>query len=60
MPQVLNDRVELLSSTRFRLIDRKASTVNVAGKRSSLAFSERGIVRLPGVKDGVFFSAITW
>lgn len=55
MPQVLNDRVELLSSTRFRLIDRKAGLVNVAGKRSSLAFLNGVLSGLPGVKDGVFF-----
>ncbi len=53
-PQVLNDVVELLSPTAFRLIDRNANMVNIAGKRSSLAFLNHVITGLPGVVDGVF------
>ena len=53
-PQPLNDVVELLSPTRFRLIDRGANLVNIVGKRSSLSFLNQLLLQLPGVKDGVF------
>ncbi|BEV73827.1 xanthomonadin biosynthesis 3-hydroxybenozate--AMP ligase XanA2 [Paludibacterium sp. THUN1379] len=53
-PQILNDTVELLSADTFRLIDRKANMINVAGKRSSLTYLNNLITRLPGVEDGVF------
>lgn len=52
--QVLNDAVELLSPTVFRLIDRHANMVNIAGKRSSLGFLNHVISSIPGVRDGVF------
>lgn len=52
--QTLNDVVELLSPSVFRLIDRNANMVNIAGKRSSLAFLNHVIAGLPGVRDGVF------
>lgn len=53
-PQILNDTVELISPTRFRLVDRKANMINVAGKRSSLSFLNAILCGLPGVEDGVF------
>ena len=53
-PQLINDTVELLAPTRFRLIDRKAGMINVAGKRSSLSFLNAIITSLPGVGDAVF------
>ncbi|TDR77790.1 AMP-binding protein [Paludibacterium purpuratum] len=53
-PQMLNDTVELLSPSSFRLVDRKANMVNVAGKRSSLSFLNATLAALPGVEDGVF------
>ena len=52
--QTLNDVVELLGPTVFRLIDRSANMVNIAGKRNSLAFLNHVIAGLPGVRDGVF------
>lgn len=52
--QTLNDVVELLGPSVFRLIDRNANMVNIAGKRSSLAFLNHVITGLPGVRDGVF------
>ncbi len=36
--QVLNDTVELISPSSFRLIDRNSNMINIVGKRSSLAF----------------------
>lgn len=53
-PQMLNDQIEIIDSSSFRLIDRKANMINVAGKRSSLAFLNQALTRLPGVKDGIF------
>lgn len=53
-PQLINDMVELLAPNRFRLIDRKAGMINVAGKRSSLSFLNAIITSLPGVGDAVF------
>ena len=53
-PQLINDMVELDTPTRFRLIDRKAGMINVAGKRSSLSFLNAIITSLPGVGDAVF------
>lgn len=53
-PQQLNDRIELLDATSFRLIDRKSNMINVAGKRSSLTFLNQTLLGLSGVRDGVF------
>ena len=53
-PQLLNDTLELLSPTAFRLVDRKANMVNVAGKRSSLSFLNAALCSLQGVQDGAF------
>lgn len=52
--QALNDTVELISPSRFRLIDRNANMVNVVGKRSSLGFLNHVITSLNGVRDAVF------
>lgn len=53
-PQALHDVIELLSPTRFRLIDRSANLVNIVGKRSSLGFLNHLLCDIPGVQDGVF------
>ncbi|AXK38922.1 AMP-binding protein [Crenobacter cavernae] len=53
--QPLNDRVELYGARRFRLLGRTADLVNVAGKRSSLAYLTQQLLAIPGVADGVFF-----
>ncbi|RQO68821.1 AMP-dependent synthetase [Aquitalea sp. FJL05] len=53
-PQMLNDTVELYGPCAFRLLDRKANMINVAGKRSSLSFLNAALTGLPGVVDGVF------
>ncbi|MBS0316545.1 MAG: acyl-CoA synthetase [Proteobacteria bacterium] len=54
-PQPLNDVVELLDSTHFRLIDRATDLINIFGKRSSLGFLNQLLLQIPGVKDGVFY-----
>lgn len=54
-PQTLNDVVELISPSRFRLLGRNSDMINIVGKRSSLAFLNHVITSLPGVRDGVFY-----
>ncbi len=53
-PQALNDVIELINPSCFRLVDRHVNMINVAGKRSSLAFLNHVITHLPGVVDAVF------
>jgi acyl-coenzyme A synthetase/AMP-(fatty) acid ligase len=53
-PQTLNDVVDLLSPTRFRLLGRNSDMINIVGKRNSLAFLNQLLLSLPGVEDGVF------
>lgn len=52
--QALNDTVELIDPSHFRLIDRNSNMINVVGKRSSLAFLNHVITSLPGVRDATF------
>lgn len=52
---LLADVIELKSDTRFILHGRSADQVNIAGKRSSLAFLNHHLNSVEGVKDGVFF-----
>jgi len=54
-PQLLNDIVELISPSQFKLIDRKTNIINVAGKRNTLSCLNTAIAQLPGVIDAVFF-----
>jgi acyl-coenzyme A synthetase/AMP-(fatty) acid ligase len=53
-PQTLNDVVEILSPTSFRLRGRNTDMINIVGKRNSLAFLNQLLINLPGVEDGVF------
>ena len=54
-PTPLGDLVEILQSGRFLLQGRIEDLVNIAGKRSSLAYLNHQITALPGVVDGAFF-----
>ncbi|MEO8537584.1 MAG: AMP-binding protein [Betaproteobacteria bacterium] len=54
-PVVLNDVVELAGAGRFRLLGRSSDLVNVAGKRSSLAFLTHQLTTIPGVDDGAYY-----
>lgn len=54
-PVAPTDVLEVIDSTRFRLQGRDADLVNVAGKRSSLAYLNHQLLSVPGVDDGVFF-----
>jgi acyl-coenzyme A synthetase/AMP-(fatty) acid ligase len=53
-PQALNDVIELVGPTRFRLIDRGSNLVNIAGKKSTLSLLNHLLSQVPGVDDGVF------
>jgi len=50
----LNDRVEVESDGRFRLLGRTADLINIAGKRASLADLNLKLLAIEGVRDGVF------
>ena len=54
-PVVLHDVVELVGDEHFRLLGRSADLVNVAGKRSSMAFLTHQLTTIPGVVDGAYF-----
>jgi len=54
-PVPMGDAIELLDDTHFLLHGRKADLINIAGKRSSLAYLNHQLNAIPGVEDGVFF-----
>ncbi|MBN3793001.1 acyl-CoA synthetase family protein [Burkholderia sp. Ac-20353] len=54
-PVPMGDALELLGDGRFLLHGRKADLVNIAGKRTSLAYLNHQLNAIPGVADGVFF-----
>jgi acyl-coenzyme A synthetase/AMP-(fatty) acid ligase len=51
----LSDIIELLPDDRFQLHGRHADLVNIAGKRTSLAYLNHQITAIPGVVDAAFF-----
>jgi acyl-CoA synthetase (AMP-forming)/AMP-acid ligase II len=51
---LLADEIELTDAAGFILQGRTADMVNVAGKRSSLAYLTRQLTAIAGVEDGVF------
>ena len=51
----LSDTIELLPDRRFLLHGRHADLINIAGKRTSLAYLNHQIGAVPGVVDAVFF-----
>jgi acyl-coenzyme A synthetase/AMP-(fatty) acid ligase len=50
----LNDVIEPRGARNFLLHGRKADMINVAGKRSSLAYLNHQLNAIDGVEDGVF------
>ncbi|MGU7775328.1 AMP-binding protein [Burkholderia sp. MR1-5-21] len=54
-PVPMGDALELLGDGRFLLHGRKADLINIAGKRTSLAYLNHQLNAIPGVADGVFF-----
>ncbi len=51
----MNDVIECKSDQRFLLHGRMADMINIAGKRTSLAFLNHHLNAIPGVEDGVFY-----
>ena len=62
-PTPLSDVIEPLGAgpkwTRFLLHGRHADLVNIAGKRTSLAYLNHQLTAIPGVLDGVFLQPET-
>jgi acyl-coenzyme A synthetase/AMP-(fatty) acid ligase len=54
-PTRMCDVIEILGGGRFLLHGRLADLVNIAGKRSSLAYLDHQLNSIPGVLDGAFF-----
>lgn len=54
-PTPLNDVIEVLPDGRFLLHGRLTDLVNIAGKRSSLAYLDHQLQAIEGVIDGAFF-----
>jgi acyl-coenzyme A synthetase/AMP-(fatty) acid ligase len=55
VPTPLGDVIEILPGDRFMLCGRTEDLVNIAGKRSSLAYLNHQLTAIPGVVDGAFF-----
>jgi acyl-coenzyme A synthetase/AMP-(fatty) acid ligase len=51
----LSDIIELQGEHRFLLHGRQADLINIAGKRSSLAYLDHQLRTVAGVQDGAFF-----
>lgn len=51
----LSDVIEILPDGRFLLHGRHADLINIAGKRTSLAYLNHQITAIPGVLDAAFF-----
>ena len=54
-PTRMCDVLEMVDRERFLLHGRLADLVNIAGKRSSLAYLNHQLNSIPGVHDGAFF-----
>jgi acyl-coenzyme A synthetase/AMP-(fatty) acid ligase len=53
--QALGDVIELHDDGSFSLHGRNADMVNIAGKRTSIAYLNHQLNAIPGVQDGCFF-----
>jgi len=54
-PVVLQDRIQVLPSGRFKLAGRDSDMVDMAGKRGSLLELNKMLLSFPGIIDGVIF-----
>ena len=52
---LMNDVLEVIDTEHFLLHGRSADLINIAGKRSSLAYLNHQLNAIPGVADGVFY-----
>jgi acyl-coenzyme A synthetase/AMP-(fatty) acid ligase len=55
LPTPLADVLEVVTSTRFRLLGRSNDLINIAGKRGSLSHLNYHLNSIEGVRDGVFW-----
>lgn len=55
VPIQMGDALEPIDDTHFLLHGRKADLVNIAGKRTSLAYLNHQLTAIAGVDDGAFF-----
>ena len=55
-PAPLDDAVDVLDATHFRLLGRHADMVKLGGRRASLAGLNRILAEIPGVIDGAFLA----
>ena len=53
--QILHDVIEIVDDSHFLMHGRGADMINIAGKRSSLAYLNHQLTSIPGVRDGAFF-----
>lgn len=53
-PVRLNDHIEWLDPTHFRLLGRRSDIVKLGGRRASLAALNQVLISISGVEDGVF------
>ena len=51
----MSDVIELVGEDGFILHGRKTDMVNIAGRRSSLAYLNHQLAQIPGIQDGAFF-----
>jgi acyl-coenzyme A synthetase/AMP-(fatty) acid ligase len=56
-PTLLPDVLEMTGPESFLMHGRVSDLVNIAGKRSSLAYLNHQLNSIPGVEDGAFFHA---
>ncbi|MBV5332157.1 acyl-CoA synthetase, partial [bacterium] len=52
---LLGDVLEITTNNRFLLHGRSTDLINIAGKRTSLAYLNHQLTHLPGVVDGCFY-----
>ncbi len=52
---VLGDLIDCVDEQHFMLRGRHSDLINIAGKRTSLAWLNHQLCTLPGVRDGAFF-----
>jgi acyl-coenzyme A synthetase/AMP-(fatty) acid ligase len=57
VPTALGDLIDILSTGRFVLRGRTEDLVNIAGKRSSIAYLNFQLLAIPGVIDAAYFLA---
>jgi len=54
-PVIMQDVLEIKDDTHFLLHGRSSDIINIAGKRSSLAYLNHQLMTIPGIVDGTFF-----